>query len=232
MDSTIPNFGKLPDRYIDIAVSRMQHDAPSIEGSRREWNLEVASWRMSMSRFDNRSRAAMRRVLEAIREEKKLLRLQVARLEDAEVLLKGEPAEAARKPTAARRASSRRKKRTARALPGTTSRGQSPTSDEVRDYVLSHSPTTRRQLLDALGGPPYRMDNKLKWLLSRGAIMAEGQRGARRYLAPPTQGVYVHKVGSRPPTAPCPIRPNVACTRCTTRSSTWEAQRRTNSLVA
>lgn len=130
----------------------------------------------------------MRRVLAAIREEKKWLRLHIARLEDAEALLKrAEPVEAAREPTAARRASSRRK-RTTRALLGTTSQGQSPTSDEVRDYVLSHSPTTRRQLLDALGGPAQRMDNKLKSLVSRGAIVAEGQRGTRRYLTPPTSG--------------------------------------------
>lgn len=131
----------------------------------------------------------MRRVLEAIHEEKKSLRLQFARLDGAQALLEGkEPAEAARAAEPASRAPAREKKGGASTLPKAGSPAQSPTSAEVRDYVLSHGPTTHRQLLDALGGSEQSMKNKLKWLLSRRAIVAEGLRGSRRYLAPPPSG--------------------------------------------
>jgi hypothetical protein len=126
----------------------------------------------------------MSAAVEAIRAELSSLRLQVTRLECAEALLASEELPTASHTTRRVTSSARPDTRASRARGHTKSDVHAPTSEQVRDYVLSHGPVSRRQLLEALGGNPHTMDNRLKWLISSGAIVREGERGKRQYLAP------------------------------------------------
>jgi hypothetical protein len=123
----------------------------------------------------------MSAALEAVRAELSSLRRQVTRLECAEALLSsGEPTRASY--TTPVPSNDGPDTRAARARQRTNI--QNPTSEQVRDYVLSHGPVSRRQLLEALGGTPHTMDKRLKWLTSSAAIVNDGERSKRRYLAP------------------------------------------------
>ena len=125
----------------------------------------------------------MSAALEAVRVELADLRAQVGRLECAEALLTGaglpttqpqtigmqsppigiQPHPASRSTTA----------------DGVKAGARGLSSKEIREYVVAHAPVTRRQLIDALGGKPQRIDNALKRMVASGAIIADGERGKR-----------------------------------------------------
>jgi hypothetical protein len=67
-----------------------------------------------------------------------------------------------------------------------TPESTSLTIAQVRDHVIAHAPINRRELLQALNGPPTAVDKKLRRLVAKGEIAVSGQPGARVYLAPPS----------------------------------------------
>jgi len=118
--------------------------------------------------------------LDAIREELATLRLQIHRLECAEAVLGPCEPNACEphvmsQPMTSKQPTTKRGSRKVRT--------QSPARGEIREYVVTHAPVTRLQLLEALGGQPQSMDNRLRRMVATGEIAAEGQRGTRRYLA-------------------------------------------------
>lgn len=59
---------------------------------------------------------------------------------------------------------------------------RNPTEQRIRKHIAAHSPVTRGDLLEALGGHPEAMSRRLNILLARGKIEAEGK--PRRYRIP------------------------------------------------
>jgi hypothetical protein len=116
-------------------------------------------------------------VLEAIRGELATLRLRVSCLERAEVILGPlygpmEPCQSVgSKSGTAKRALRRPRRRTV-------------TCAQVREHVIAHAPITRRELIEALGGPSDAMDKKLRRLVANGEIGVDGQRSGRLYRSP------------------------------------------------
>lgn len=104
--------------------------------------------------------------LEAVRAELMVLRPLVAKLEETEMMLAsvyGAP----------------------RAEPATvTTRGPDVTLAQVRDHVVAHGPIARSHVVAALGGDPKAIGRKLRTLLDRGEIAADGRPGALKYRAP------------------------------------------------
>lgn len=111
--------------------------------------------------------------LEAIHWELSTLRLRVECLEQAEAALSPlyERLEPPQDPKMAEQARSR-------TTPGL------PTREEVREYVIANGPLARGEIVAALGGSPQAIDDKLKRLLAKGEIGADGRPGARRYRSP------------------------------------------------
>lgn len=137
-------------------------------------------------------------VLEAIRWELSTLCLRVACLEQAETALSplyGQLAPRPAEPTSG----------TTKKTPPSPTRGH-PTSEEVREYVIANGPLTRGEIVAALGGSPQAIDDKLKRLLAKGQIGADGRRGARRYRSPnisaPIPAPGVEPLSVSPPQAP------------------------------
>ena len=59
--------------------------------------------------------------------------------------------------------------------------GPNPTSVQVHEYLAAHAPQTRSEIIAALGGRPKGIDEKLKRLLAKGQIRAEGPPRGRIY---------------------------------------------------
>jgi hypothetical protein len=79
---------------------------------------------------------------------------------------------------------------------------QSPTTQQVYDYMLSHGPVRRGELIRALGGMPETTDKRLKRLIANGKVVGEGPSGQRRYrccVEQPESGLPVEVPQTSPP---------------------------------
>lgn len=114
--------------------------------------------------------------LDVIRTELAGLRPRVERLEQAEALLA--PDYETVRPVPTPRAPVRRVKRSSR-------RGGS-VRDRVLAHIAEHGSAARAELIAALACAPATLDGQLKRSVKLGELIAEGERGARRYRLPAT----------------------------------------------
>jgi hypothetical protein len=62
--------------------------------------------------------------------------------------------------------------------------GRATSRAQLRVYIATHAPVTRREILEVFGGSPHAIDNKLRRMVLAGEIVAEGRRGSRCYRPP------------------------------------------------
>src|SRR4051794_22784890 len=137
----------------------------------------------------------MTAALAAIRKEAAATRLHLSALETAEQALARvlettapEPEVAAAAPRRTRRAATPRRNRNQQAL------------EPIREFVVANAPVTLGQVVAEFGGPSKSMSRRLRRLIDRGEITADGNSSARRFRAPATP----RKAGSAAAPAPTP----------------------------
>jgi hypothetical protein len=67
---------------------------------------------------------------------------------------------------------------------GESAAGRATSRAQLRVYIATHAPVTRREVLEAFGDSPHAIDNKLRRMVVAGEIVAEGRRGSRCYRPP------------------------------------------------
>jgi hypothetical protein len=141
----------------------------------------------------------MNAALQAIRDDLSVLRARIDPLEKAEALLTplyepADPVRAAKPKRGADKTSTPQRQTQKR-------RRRNPSRLQIRDYIISHGPLTRGELLIALGGHPKAMSTNLKRLLEDGEIDADPHPGGRLYRAPRPKEHPSDAIPSTPPLA-------------------------------
>jgi len=134
--------------------------------------------------------------LDAIYGEIAMLRLRTDCLEQAALVLGPLYAPANTHPLA--RESQRHETHAAR-----TPKCASPSLTQLREHIIAHAPINRRELLEAVDGPPTAIDKKVRRLLANGEIAVDGRPGSRVFLAPSSTQQSV------PPTSQSPSPPRI-----------------------